>query len=325
MKHARALLMLLTPALPLGAQLSFSGPVAGYVFDGYGRSLRPVLGGLGAAYLGPESATRWVYAAVSPNGKTALGLQRGRVELIADLATPERYSPLSNAIPIPESIAWSRDSSTAVLYSATAKLLQRVTGFGGTPEVHSAVDLSQLGGNPVSSWSVSSDGHTIAVVTTGAGTASVYLLTDDTIPTAPLATLSDAGLSTFAGNGGSLFVAEPAEKKIVQLQIPSGSTEGSFDASSLPPIVDMQTSADGSLVYVLGSRTLTALDISTWQPSWTKSLDMTPTSLTEFSVAPPVFLLNYDRGDTSPVWLFNGQVAQLYFVPTANAGANASR
>jgi len=324
-KRVSVLPMLLTLVFSLNAESTFSGPVAGYVFDGRQRSIRPVLGGLGAAYLGPALATQWVYASVAPNGKMALGIGRGTVDLISDLAKSDRFSTLGDAIRMPDRIVWSRDSTTAVLSAPTSSLLQRVTGLGGSPMVHSLIDLSQFAGNAVSGWSVSPDGHTIALTTGAAGTAAVYLIVDDSIPTASIANLGDPGPSVFSSDGSSLFVLDRAAKKIVRLQIPTGGVEGSFDASSLPTISDMQASADGALLYIASSNSLTALDLSTWQPVWSQPLDMTPTSLTAFSVAPPVFLLDYDRSDASPVWLLDGQAARLYFVPAANAGGDASR
>lgn len=326
MKHVCVLLSLLTLTFPLGAQ-SFSGPVAGYVFDVSHRSIRPVLGSLGAAYLGPQAAAEWVYASVAPNGKMAVGLRRGRVELIADLTKPDETSQLSGAIMAPGRIVWSADASTAVLYSSALNQLQRITGLGGTPEVHAAVDLSHLAGGAVSDWSVSADGSMVAL-TNGSGPASVFLVNGDSLSAVPLASPTGVGPSAFSSDGGSLFVFDSAAKTIVQLQISTGAVLGSFDASALPLIAGMQTSPDGKLLYIAGSHFLSALEISSWQQSWSQSLDITPSSLMEFSVTPPVLLLDYDRSGDSPIWLSNvqpGKAAQLYFVPTANAGSDASR
>src|SRR5579871_576594 len=98
MKDVLVLPLLAALVVPLSAQSTFSGPVAGYVFDGSQRSIRPVLGNVGAAYLGPASAAKWVNASVAPNGKMALGLGRGTVDLIADLAAPERFSSLRESV-----------------------------------------------------------------------------------------------------------------------------------------------------------------------------------------------------------------------------------
>lgn len=330
MKYLFVAPALIALSASLGAQSTFSGTVSGYVFDGVSRSIRPVLGSLGAAQLGSAHRTPWVYASISPNGKMALGIGRNSVDLVADLATPDLFAALSQIIRMPEQIVWSADSSTAVLYSPEARQMQRITGLGSAPAVQSAIDLSMFGAGAVAGWSVSPDGTAIALTTSAAGTASVYLLTNDSVPSSPLARLGDPGASAFSADGASLFVLDRATKKISKLQLPGGGVQAVFDASSVQTVQDIRTSVDGTLLYIAGQRSLSTIDLTTSTIS-SQGLQVTPASMTTFSVSPPVLLLDYPRTDHSPVWLFDLRASQAYFVPAGNsipagnAGGNASR
>src|SRR5271165_3132771 len=164
----KRLIIMLIAAAPSYAQMTLGGPVTGYIFDGPGRSIRSILGRPGAAYLGPVSVTDWDLASIAPNGKTALGLRGQSVNLIPNTANPESWTPLNQIIGTADRIAWSADSTEAVLLSSAGRQLQSITGLDATPVVHPAADLSALG-SAISGWSVSPDARSIAFIAGAAG------------------------------------------------------------------------------------------------------------------------------------------------------------
>jgi hypothetical protein len=202
--------------------------------------------------------------------------------------------------------------------------MQRITGLGGVPTVHSSVDLS-FTGVAGSQPSISPDGGSIAVASGAAGTASVYILTDDSLPPTRIGGFVDPGVTAFSSDGASLFVLDRGTQKIVRLQLASQAVEGSFDVSAISGVQDMLASPDGTLLYVAAQHAISALNLQTGQVTWSQPLDMTPNSLTLFSVTPLVINLDYPRTDASPVWLFDGKSARPYFVPPGRAYRNVRR
>ena len=144
-----------------------SGPVSGAVFDRSSRSIRPILGIPGSSYLGPDAAAGLDEAAVAPNGSLALALSAGRLVLVRGL---ERLSPVSvdieGALADAGRIAWSPDSSAAVLYSPASRRIQVIRNVEKSPVAGSATELAAAG--RLSSLAVDASGNVLAGVE-GAG------------------------------------------------------------------------------------------------------------------------------------------------------------
>ncbi|MCP5111736.1 MAG: hypothetical protein GY953_12975, partial [bacterium] len=83
MKRALLLTLLLLIALTLAAQVR--GPVSGFVYDGYERALRPIIGFPGAAYLGLAVTGAVDAASASPDGRLAVISEGSDLYLIRDL------------------------------------------------------------------------------------------------------------------------------------------------------------------------------------------------------------------------------------------------
>src|SRR5512134_3362781 len=75
-------LLLLALGAAFGQDGGLTGPVSGMVFDADSRSLRPVVGVPGAAYLGQPAVSGLDWASVAPNGRAALVLSNAQLRLL---------------------------------------------------------------------------------------------------------------------------------------------------------------------------------------------------------------------------------------------------
>lgn len=344
MKPSYVLLTLAGLSLSLSGQTTFSGPTSGYVFDNAGNSVRAVLGVPGAAYLGAASQPAWDSVSVAPNGRWALGLTGLSLNWIPDLSQPASFTPILEASGPILRIAWSSDSATAAIWSPTTGQLQRITALNSTPTVHNPINLSAVSGL-LSGWSLSPDGHYLALSSSVPGASSVYLSDQDSAPV-PIGLVADPGAVAFSADGASLFVFGAAAQQIVQLDLPSGAVAGSFDASPfgatgevavsgtgtrrLPrgrrpdpsEVRDLAASADGARLYAIGGPRLCSYDLSTSQLMSCQTLGVSPGS---FQPMPGGnLLLNYQRLANQPFWLLDGKAGQIYFVPSGSASTDAS-
>ncbi len=176
MKPLHILLIFTGSAFSLCGQQAFTGLTNGYVFDSVGQSIRAVLGMPGAASLGAPSQPLWDLVSVAPNGKRALGVSGLSVSLIPDLSQPASFTILMQAAGTISRIGWSGDSTTAAIYSAVSRQLERITGLDATPAVHDPIDLTALSAT-ISGWSLSPDGRYLALSSPALGKASIYLPT----------------------------------------------------------------------------------------------------------------------------------------------------
>lgn len=95
-----------------GQQGAFQAPSSGYVFDGYAKAIRPVVGYVGSAYLGaPVAAADW--ATVSPNGRSAWIWQEGRMRFLPSLASGEGVDWTETKQPT--QAMWSGDGAKCML------------------------------------------------------------------------------------------------------------------------------------------------------------------------------------------------------------------
>lgn len=101
-----------------------SGPVSGAIFHGGSRSIRPILGVPGSAYLGGAIASGLDLAAVSPNHKLAIAIRDGSGVLLTGLDGAPAAEIQLDAISGVDKIFWSGDSTAAGLYSSGSGAVQ---------------------------------------------------------------------------------------------------------------------------------------------------------------------------------------------------------
>src|SRR5438874_1999780 len=135
--------------MALGQDSRMSGPVPGFVFHSPTRSIRPIIGVPGSAYLGPMVAPDFDAASVSPLGKSALATRGGQLFFVQGLDSGDPpATPIEGAISGVDRFAWSQDGLSAAVYSADSRQAQilRSPNALQPPGVESALDLSSTAG-----------------------------------------------------------------------------------------------------------------------------------------------------------------------------------
>jgi len=124
----RAIVLMSVAACGLwGQALQFSGPSTGLVYDQPSRTIRPILGVPGSAYLGSPVLSGLPFTSLSPDGTLGITLGGPAPALLSGLLSSLPVeTPLDQAISAPDRVFWSADSTTAVLYSSAERLLQRL-------------------------------------------------------------------------------------------------------------------------------------------------------------------------------------------------------
>jgi hypothetical protein len=233
-------LMLLVAAAGLAAQsVPVRGPVAGVVFDGHARAIRPMLGIPGGSYLGDALAGSIDLAGISPDGKLALAAADGNLFLLRGLDTgAPRWTRLAQAAANPDRIAWNRTSTAAAVCSGGRLRLWRDldetppatvepdsnpraasrrlrSGAKLTPRATDLGDLSALGGR-VTALAVDAAGAVLAgVEDTEAG--GLYRLSSESEPVL-LARLTSPGGIVFANADNDLFVSDRGRQEILEIR-----------------------------------------------------------------------------------------------------------
>lgn len=135
----------LSIATAVSAQM---GPtLSGFLFDRASRTLNPILGIPGSAYVGSAVAEEIDDAWASPNRRWAVARRDARTLLITGIQelraeAVEDSRLISNV----SRVSWSADGTTAVLYSSEAAQIQRVRMSGGGVEVETPIDVGHLDG-----------------------------------------------------------------------------------------------------------------------------------------------------------------------------------
>lgn len=305
-------------ALPAGlanAQpASVQGPIAGFVFSGASKTVRPLLGIPGATHVDPPILNQVDSASIAPGGNWAFITRAGHTAFVrglSDLAPTE--SSVDGLIDGVDRVVWSRNGSFALLYSSSGSRLQRVQLSGSEPRVDAPVDLSPWG--QVTTLAIDPAGQQIAA---GFAASGLYLFTPGQSP-ALLSPMVQPTAAAFADTGQSLFAIDLDTQRIIQFQSGSGISEFVSlvrpDGPALNP-AGLAVSGNGRYLLLVDSSTRSVFiyEISSRSLANTISLDFAPSRFEPLS-AGPVFLLN---GDDLKEWLLvldASQIPVVYFVP----------
>lgn len=310
----RAMAAVLTASVTVVAVFSqshsVSGPGMGLVFDPGTRSLRPMHGIPGSAFLGAPVSEALSYATVAPNGNSALGWGSGEPSVYGAGAgrLPE------NTLREVTCAAWQSDGSAVWLYAAGTRQLQRIANPLGSPAVEPAYALPLEGRL---NFLAVHGGRVIAGVEQ---TAADGLYEIDGTGARLLAELTQPAAGTFSRDGGSFLAASRDGGRIVEYET------GQFGVRSESPagggaVVALALSADARMVYVLRSGVLTVMERAGGRIAGELALEFDATGLGRLAAA-DVFSLAGGTQPGDPVWIFAGRTQSVYFVPgglTANA------
>lgn len=171
----RLIVWMLAFTLSASAQSSLvGGPLLGFMPDGAGSTVSPILGIPGASFLGNPVAldTSFRNAVISPRQDYAIA-ERSEDGLVVfvDLRTDAPAAVVVNGTrPAEHLIGISPSGATAAIYDGQSRSVQVVGNLPVAPSLVSEFDASQIVGN-VSSLAISDDG-TIAILGVSDGTNS---------------------------------------------------------------------------------------------------------------------------------------------------------
>jgi DNA-binding beta-propeller fold protein YncE len=310
-----AIAFLSLPADPAKAQpASLHGPVAGFIFSGASRTVRPLLGIPGATHIDPPILNQVDSASIAPGGQWAFITRAGQTTLVrglSDLAPAE--SSVGGLIDAVDRVVWSRDGSFALLFSSSGSRLQRVKLPGSEPLVDAPVDVSPWG--RVTTLAIDPAGQQIAV---GFAASGLYLFPAGQSPTL-LSSMAQPTAAAFDDLGQSLFAIDPDAQRIMQFQSASGASEfASLVQPDGPPLNPTGLAVSGNGRYLMladsATRSVLVYDTSSRSLANTIHLDFAPSRLEALS-AGPAFILN---GNDPKEWLLvldASQIPLVYFVP----------
>jgi len=290
------------------------GPFSGVVFDHASRSLRPLLGVPGAAYLAQPLLAAVDLASVAPNGTLALIIQENGVELVRNLDLTPQHIPLKDLAGLPDQALWAPDSSTVVVYSAAGQCLQRLRGLTEAPLAESPVDLSSIGG-PVRLLAADRQARRILF----SSDRAVYLVVE-TGPAALLAHIENPALAAFTSDGQDLYVAGASQWLEIRHRS-GGDTVLPFTEDSLFRPAALALSEDDRLLYAAGRspHLVRVYDRATRSLLTEIPLEQEPSALQRLP-RPGLYHLG-SRKPGEPLWLFQaGPQAAVYFVPVREEG-----
>jgi len=297
------------------------------LFDPPTKSIRPILGMLGSAYLGLSVLNNLDAAWIAPGKQHGIATQNGGVLLISSLGSNQPTTTVLNGVvDQPEGVRWSADGSVAVLYSASGTWIQRFTNLPDSPLPGPSTDLSALGG-VVSAVASDADGRRVLIgirLQTGGG---VYLASDDQAPVFQTAMMDPSALA-FSDNTDIQYAADRATGQLFELRNSGAipvltADQGAADTVAVRSGVDSQ----GQRLFFLASRAGQAIrvyDATSYAKLEEIALETPPAGLDP--VDDNSFLIAARTKDGDAVWLLSRKPpVAVYFVPTPLASGGGQQ
>jgi len=256
-------------------------------------------------------------ASIAPGGAWAVAVRSRRTSILGGLT---QLSPSEVATPgligSVNLVAWNRDGSYALLYSAPGNQLQRVRFTSGGPSVETPLDLSAWG--KATALAIDPTGQKLAFAIAGSG---LFLATGGQSPVA-VATGQFAVIA-FDDTGARLYAADLVQQQIVALDpsgtaVPFVSFAATNGAAANP--VGLGVSAGGRYLMLADSARPSVLvyDIASQSLANTIPLASAPSRMEALSSG-PAFLLNGANPKESLLILDGRDTPNVYFVPAGGA------
>ncbi|HXP87626.1 MAG TPA: hypothetical protein VN841_23035 [Bryobacteraceae bacterium] len=300
------------------AQSSLIGPVEGFVFDPPSRSLRAVIGLVGASSFGPILVRGVDYAAVAPRKDYAITVRGENDMFVSGLSSGIlSTSTLPSTVRRPEGAVWSGDGSVAVLYSRSGNWIQTLSGFPGEVTAASSIDLTPLGGL-LAVVAADQGGQRIAVGM-GGDSGGVYVMDSGHAFAETLPIAQPVGLA-FSGDGRTLYALDGATAQVAAVDL-TGFAPRSFPLNGLTDPIGLAIASDSAgrqTIYVAGQRdrVLQSYDASSTALLASVPLAFAPSSLAVFGN--DSYILGPRASASEPLWSFRAApVPAVYFVPAA--------
>ena len=293
------------------------GPVSGLVYDQFTKTIRPIVGVPGSAYLGPGVAGQLDFAAVSPNGKLALAV-RGGALCLANLtgAQPDWRTLESESGPV-ESIVWSADSTAAVVAGRSMKLWSHLDADP------SQLSLLEVDGSRWSSFVLVPGSEDVLAGRDG----GVYRLSASDTPRLVVPVPSPSSMALGVSNN-VVYVVDRVNRQILALRHWDDSPEVSLVADASlgvkDPVAVAVAADDRSLLVADASRALIVLDPESRSVTGHWDLEFQPTRVERFSSG--LYLLNSRTAGTQPLQvLATGAQPAVFFIPGGDFAQESQR
>jgi hypothetical protein len=293
----------------LGQDSRMSGPIPGFVFHSPTRSIRPIVGVPGSAYLGAMVAPDFDAASVSPLGKSALATRGGGLYFLQGLDTGQPLAtPIEGAISGVDRFAWSLDGLSAAVYSADSRQAQilRSPDAAQPPGVESTLDLSTTAGL-VSALVF--DGKRLLI-----GAGGVYAADNSGLKL--LLPAADPGALALGAGNRDLFVADRTSNQIWMIGDYAGDATPMLFSAGLSSPVGLRLAGNGRYLLVAnsGNRSVDALEILTRSSMKHIDLDFSPSRMD--TVGSGALALLNAGANGEPLYLIDsGDDLAVYFVP----------
>ncbi len=301
--------------MPAPAQSSnVTGPNCGFVYNSISRTIRPLLGVLGASHIGPPILSRISFASIAPDGDSALITRAGQSFFFHGLATLAPVeSSVSGLIGAVDRVQWNRDGSFALLYSSSTNQLQRVQVSGAAAD--SPIDLSPWG--PAATLAIDPTGRQIAV---GVAQSGLYLFAAGQSP-ALLSSMAGPAAAAFDATGQHLYAVDVDKQEIWEFDSGAGAFEfASLVQANAPAVVPagLAVSGDGQKLLLAdrAAQSVRVYDTASGSLANAIALDFVPSRFEALSAA-PTFLLNGDRSNEWLLILDARQIPGVFIVPAA--------
>ncbi len=300
--------LFLLAAAAFAADISrLEGPVSGFVFDREQRAVRPVVGVLGAAYLGDALAEGLDFASVSPDGKVAVAIKDGRLYAARGLDRGEvSLAAIDSAISSIDRAAWS--GSSAAIYSASGQRVEIWRGLGDTSEQVTAADLP--------------DSCRVVALAAGNGAAAVasedgavYVIRDGSSRLAARVTRPGG----IAISGNDLFVTDRDRNEVLRIANYTEASDAVLFANEARGVTDpvAVAVARGRVFVASGSgRNIIIYDAASGAQTGRLDVDFEPSRVD--ALYGSLFVLN--AGGSEPLQVLDaGESPAVYFVPARRA------
>jgi hypothetical protein len=297
---------------------TFTGPVAGYVFDSGAHSLRPVLGIPGAATIGAPIDTGYSLTAsyVAPQQDSFFGIASdGSTHWFTIAAGAITEKGINGVMQAPERVVFSPSGSAAALYSNGQA--QIVTGLHGSPVAGGNLSLgatnAQRGRRVAPAMAVSDDGSYLLAASNGA----IQLASQNGVVRPVIQTGADAVMA-FAPGGHDAAIAARGTGAILIKDVPGAATQLPLagDGPSFNAPVGIAFSGDGAHVFVASASQKSAMAFDLSGNRSDMACSCSPAELTPMGSS---FRLNELTAD--PLWLVDAGASgpRVVFVPALRA------
>jgi hypothetical protein len=301
---------------------AFRTPGSGFVFDAHSARILPIHGFPGAALLGDPLE--------APIAARTLEFAPGQAYAIATDAENRVFLMIlgnGNAVQqIPSALAGMSDvkvrfnasGSAAVLYSATARRFQVLTGLPATPTLTDAIDLPELAGE-ITAMAVDANGSRVLVGVTGEARGAVYLASASAPQLKFLTEARSPSDLAFSAGGNDAVVADRDANAILTVRDLNGKCMvvpllGEADGVKAPVAIRI---LDNSQVVVANSASAELMLIDSAfdaAPSLRKLELAQPATRLDRLAIPGSFLLT--AVDAGPLLVLDlAKDAAVYFIP----------